>query len=233
MRLKLSNLSLIETVDWVRSHDNGLVFCCTTNELMMAKEDSEFAKKLSSADLLTTDGMPLVWLNRLRTGKGSRVYGPELMEKFTNSKDLNPSRASRDLPLTREIKHLFVGDEKNRKFFLKHGDYVVMPMKDEFETKDYDELAEIVKKSKAEIVWLGLGAKKQVETGYELKKRKVKKMIVTVGAAFDFLSGNKKQCPRWLRDRGGEWLYRLMTEPKRLAGRYWKNLWFLLRGNWD
>ncbi len=47
-------------------------------------------------------------------------------------------------------------------------------------------------------------------------------VMIGVGAAFDFLSGVKKQAPRWIQRSGFEWLYRLVTEPRRLWRRYLK-----------
>jgi N-acetylglucosaminyldiphosphoundecaprenol N-acetyl-beta-D-mannosaminyltransferase len=44
--------------------------------------------------------------------------------------------------------------------------------------------------------------------------------MVGVGAAFDFLTARTRQAPRWMREHGLEWLFRLMTEPKRLWRRY-------------
>ena len=44
--------------------------------------------------------------------------------------------------------------------------------------------------------------------------------MLGVGAAFDFFSGVKKQAPAWIRDNGFEWLFRLITEPRRLWKRY-------------
>ncbi len=44
--------------------------------------------------------------------------------------------------------------------------------------------------------------------------------LIGVGAAFDFISGRKAQAPHWLQRAGLEWVFRLGTEPRRLAGRY-------------
>jgi N-acetylglucosaminyldiphosphoundecaprenol N-acetyl-beta-D-mannosaminyltransferase len=54
----------------------------------------------------------------------------------------------------------------------------------------------------------------------EYRPRLTAPVLIGVGAAFDFLSGNKPQAPRWMRSAGLEWLFRLATEPRRLAGRY-------------
>ncbi len=47
-------------------------------------------------------------------------------------------------------------------------------------------------------------------------------VMIGVGAAFDFLSGTKKQAPEWMRAKGLEWAFRLISEPRRLVGRYAK-----------
>jgi len=103
-----------------------------------------------------------------------------------------------------------------------------MPIKERFDREDYKNLLEKINKTNGKIVWLGLGAKKQIEVANELKKRGIKKVIITVGAAFDYLSGNKKQAPKILRNSGLEWLYRLLTEPKRLWPRYSQIIKFLI-----
>jgi len=48
-------------------------------------------------------------------------------------------------------------------------------------------------------------------------------VLIGVGAAFDFNSGLKRQAPRWMQHAGLEWMFRLITEPRRLAGRYLTN----------
>ena len=48
-------------------------------------------------------------------------------------------------------------------------------------------------------------------------------LMIGVGAAFDFHSGRVKQAPRWMQRSGLEWLFRLCSEPRRLAKRYFKN----------
>lgn len=77
-------------------------------------------------------------------------------------------------------------------------------------------------------MWIGLGAKKQIVVADELYKRLPNRVYITVGAGFDFLSGNVSQAPRWLREIGGEWLYRIYREPKRLIPRYYKIIGWLL-----
>ena len=77
--------------------------------------------------------------------------------------------------------------------------------------------------SGAQIVWVGLGTPKQ---DWEVQRLAARLPVVAmaVGAAFDFLAGAKPQAPAWMQRTGTEWLYRLASEPRRLARRYaWGN----------
>jgi N-acetylglucosaminyldiphosphoundecaprenol N-acetyl-beta-D-mannosaminyltransferase len=205
--LRVSMMDLEETGRWIINNKKGAkIYCCTLNEMMMAAENKRFKKMLSGGTILTADGMPLVWEMRRKTGKGERVYGPDLMRKIQNYK----------------AKQIFIGDEKNKKYFEKLGEYIVLPYKKRFEKVDYLIMAEKIKQSRAKIIWIGLGGEKQVEVADNLAKKIPEKIYITVGAAFDFLSGNKKQAPKWMQKSGLEWLYRLANEPKRLGKRYWK-----------
>jgi N-acetylglucosaminyldiphosphoundecaprenol N-acetyl-beta-D-mannosaminyltransferase len=205
---RLSKLNLGETVDWIKSRDGGVVLCCTLNEMMMASDDNEVRGAMNRANILTPDGMPLVWWLRYKTGSCSRVYGPELLEELI----INNEKLI--------IKHLFIGDKNNKDFFEKYGEYVVLPYREKFEEEDYKMVADKISSGQAKIVWIGLGARKQIIMADELRKRVPNRIYITVGAAFDFLSGNIRQCPKLIRNIGGEWIFRLVTEPKRLSRRY-------------
>ncbi len=192
------------------------IYFCTMNEIVMADQNTEFRKKLLKLKtVLVTDGMPLVWLMKHKTGFGERLYGPEFLKRILLDDKL-------------KINNIFVGNNKNKEYFEKIGSYVVMPMRERFTERDYNSLFEKIKKMKGDIVWLGLGARKQIEVAYELKKRGINKVIITVGAAFDFLSGNTRQAPIIIRNSGFEWLFRLLIEPKRLWPRYSQIIKFLV-----
>jgi N-acetylglucosaminyldiphosphoundecaprenol N-acetyl-beta-D-mannosaminyltransferase len=209
--------TLKEILRRIKDEKGGKIYCCTLNEVVMASENMEFKKILSRGDILTPDGMPLVWGMRNKGFSGAqRVYGPDLLEKFLK------------LSKKEKIKSLFIGDKKNQNYFLKFGEYLVVPYKDKFNKNDLDKMKKFVEKSSAKLVWVALGAEKQIYVSDNLSKKLPNKVFVTVGAAFDFLSGIKKQAPVWMRNRGLEWLFRLINEPKRLWRRYFKIGYFLL-----
>jgi N-acetylglucosaminyldiphosphoundecaprenol N-acetyl-beta-D-mannosaminyltransferase len=72
------------------------------------------------------------------------------------------------------------------------------------------------------LLFIGLGCPKQ-ENWVVDHVGKVPAVMLAVGAAFDFLAGTKPQAPRWMMRSGLEWMFRLVTEPRRLAGRYFRN----------
>ncbi len=86
-----------------------------------------------------------------------------------------------------------------------------------------DEVAESVRTdrrtSRADVVWVGMGTPKQDLLVHQMSAMS-DKTFVAIGAAFDFIAGTKSQAPRWIMRIGMEWLYRLVTEPRRLAKRY-------------
>jgi N-acetylglucosaminyldiphosphoundecaprenol N-acetyl-beta-D-mannosaminyltransferase len=81
------------------------------------------------------------------------------------------------------------------------------------------QLVRRVQESGADVLWLGVSAPKQ-EVWASKWRVELARPIVCVGAAFDFLSGRKRRAPRWMRDIGAEWVFRLLSEPRRLLWRY-------------
>jgi N-acetylglucosaminyldiphosphoundecaprenol N-acetyl-beta-D-mannosaminyltransferase len=70
------------------------------------------------------------------------------------------------------------------------------------------------------VVWVGLGLPKQDEWLRRSADLFAPAVGLGVGAAFDFLAGTKPRAPEWMQAAGLEWMHRLMSEPRRLAGRY-------------
>jgi N-acetylglucosaminyldiphosphoundecaprenol N-acetyl-beta-D-mannosaminyltransferase len=187
--------------------------------LSLAVRDDGFRALLDRGDLNLPDGTPLVWLGR-RKGLHdftSRVYGPDL------------TVAVCDRGRERGVKHYLYGGspdvverfggELRRRF---PGIEIVAaesPPYRPLEPSEEAELVDRVERSGAHIVWVGLGTPKQ-DAFVEAFRDRLGVPVVAVGAAFDFLAGDKKMAPRWMQERGLEWLYRLLSEPRRLWKRY-------------
>jgi N-acetylglucosaminyldiphosphoundecaprenol N-acetyl-beta-D-mannosaminyltransferase len=77
-----------------------------------------------------------------------------------------------------------------------------------------------VAETQADLVVFGVGAPKQELWSKQYSHQLNTKVILCVGATIDFLAGEKPRAPVWVRKIGMEWLHRLLSEPKRLAKRY-------------
>lgn len=182
------------------------------------RSDAEFRNILKNADLVVPDGMPLVWLGRLRGFRQlvRRVYGPELMETFCRETGS-------------EYRHFFYGgapgvaDHLAQVEHERHGVVVAgtycppfRPLTDEEDS----EVVALINASGADVVWVGLSTPKQERWMYQHRDKLNVPLMLGVGAAFDLNTGRLQQAPRWMRENGLEWLFRLIAEPKRLWRRY-------------
>lgn len=186
---------------------------------MEAHHDRSFKEALDSADAVVPDGMPLIWLGRLRGLRlNRRVYGPELMLAFCKETAGEGYRhffyggragvpESLALALQSEIPNLQVAGTLSPPF---------RPLT----SQEDAEVVAAINAANPEVLWVGLGTPKQEIWMNQHRGRLRVPVVVTVGAAFDINSGLKEQAPAWMRENGLEWLFRLAQEPKRLWRRY-------------
>jgi len=219
----LSTLSSKETskliIKWAASRKMSYILACSMNDVVLAEKSNEVAKALSKASLVTPDGMSLVLSTRLLKGKKiERVYGPDLM--------LAICRESQDKSITHyfygstsEVLKNLIKNLKTKFPRLEIAGAYSPPFRSltGFEKKrNYKK----IKDSKSNIVWVGLGASKQILWAAEASRKLHPCVIISVGAAFDFNAGSKKQAPKWIQNAGLEWSFRLTQEPRRLWRRY-------------
>ncbi len=193
----------------------------TVSQIMEAHDAPDFRRIMNAADLVTPDGMPLVWgLRRLGYPLATRVYGPDLT-----------------LVLLRAVAgHLPVGFYGGSPAALERLQGAMRRQFPELEiayafftppfrplTAEEDErVVTEINLSGARILFVGLSNPKQ-EYWMAAHRGSVQCVMLGVGAAFDFLSGTKSQAPRWMMKIGMEWFFRLITEPRRLWKRYLKH----------
>jgi N-acetylglucosaminyldiphosphoundecaprenol N-acetyl-beta-D-mannosaminyltransferase len=214
---------------------NGYHFIAVTgmHGVTEGQHEPYFKQVLNSADLVVPDGMPLVWLGR-RQGYAlqRRVYGPELMQTFcrtTGSK----------------YRHFFYGgltgvatllaQTLQKDFGTDVAGTYSPPFRPLSKEEDEEILAQI-NAARPDVLWVGLSTPKQERWMYEHRRKLRVPVAVGVGAAFDLNSGRTPQAPRWMREHGLEWSFRLCQEPRRLWRRYlvygsefvWKVAWELL-----
>jgi N-acetylglucosaminyldiphosphoundecaprenol N-acetyl-beta-D-mannosaminyltransferase len=86
--------------------------------------------------------------------------------------------------------------------------------------EEEESLAAQVRAAAPDLLWVGLSTPKQERWMYAHRRRLRVPVMLGVGAAFDFHTGRVRQAPRWMRECGLEWFFRLTTEPRRLWRRY-------------
>jgi exopolysaccharide biosynthesis WecB/TagA/CpsF family protein len=206
--------------EWIRARDGcRSVAAADMHCIVEAQHDSSFKNILNTTDLVVPDGMPLVLLGRCQGHVlRRRVYGPDLLLAFCEES------------AGRGYRHFFYGGEPGVAERLAEslktrfpGLNVVGTCSPPFRplsAQEDAELLEMIGRAAPDVLWVGLGAPKQERWMHEHKDRLRVPLLVGVGAAFDLLSGRRKQAPRWVRERGFEWFFRLLQEPRRLWRRY-------------
>lgn len=203
---------------WVSGRESRYVCIANVHTIMEAYDSVDFKGLLNDADLVTSDGMPLVWMMRAKSVKRQeRVYGPTLMLRTIemSARDHIPIGFYGGVPAVLE-------SLINRMQARYEGLKVAFSYSPPFRTMSPDEdsaIVEQINQSGARILFVGLGCPKQ-ESWMADHRGKVEAVMIGVGAAFDFHSGVKPQAPLVMQKVGLEWLFRLLTEPHRLWRRY-------------
>lgn len=206
---------------WARAGESRYVCVATVHMVMEAYDDPSFRQAVNRADLVTPDGMPLVWMLRLLGVRDQqRVYGPDLTVHVCRAAALE------SVPVGFYGGHpdaldALVRNLENRFPRLQVAYAWSPPFRPLTEEEDA-RVVEEINGSGTRILFVGLGCPKQ-ERWMASHRGRVRAVMLGVGAAFDFHAGRVRQAPRWMHGAGLEWLFRLATEPRRLWRRYAKH----------
>jgi len=204
-------------------HSKALILSGNIHSFNLASKNKWLKEYLNSADIVRCDGAGIVW--------GAKILGYSIKQRITwadygwdlakfcagnnlslfllgNDKGIAGAAATR---LKEKIPGLQIKDTHHG-FFSKTGQ----------ESKN---IVDTINKSGANILLLGLGMPLQEKWLKEHFSTINVNIVMTCGAAFQFLSGTTKRCPKWVGDLGFEWLYRFLLEPKRMFKRS-------IIGNW-
>lgn len=192
------------------------VHLCNSYTMALARRDPKLRAALLESDLNLADGAPVAWLGR-RFGCDGPVRGPSLLNDV--------ARAG----VSHAIRHYFWGGAPGVPALLAAelcarapGLAVVgaeSPPYRELNLTEIEAVAERVRTSGADILWVGLGTPRQDYLVPDFASR-LGIAVIPVGAAFDFAAGTVQEAPSVLRGTGLEWAHRLMREPRRLWRRY-------------
>lgn len=221
--VEVAAVDLEETVrrlsQWIDVGESRFVSLATAHGVMDARRCAEARRAFARADLVVPDGMSMVWLLKVAGyARVGRVYGPDLM------------RAVCALSVERGWSHYLLGGEEavaQRLAARLEADFpglrvagLYSPPFRPLSQEENDEIVRRIDRSGARLVWVGLGSPKQDIWMANHAQSVPHAVLIGVGAAFDLLTGDLPQAPRWIQRSGLEWLFRFAVEPRRLARRY-------------
>ncbi|SRR5579883_2652839 len=217
---------------WATAKQSCYIVAANVHVVMTGYWQRSFQQVVNQAALVTPDGMPLViGLRLLGIKRQTRVYGPDLMLAWCERAAqmgmpiyLYGGTASMLDTLQHKLEQHFPG-------LTIAGTHAppFRPLTPDEEILDRDR----IHASGAPVVFVGLGCPKQ-EEWMARQQDKLQAVMIGVGAAFSFHSGEVSQAPRWMMAWGLEWLYRLLMEPNRLWQRYLvNNPAFLMLFGWQ
>ena len=224
LNTEVDNVNMKEAIQKIEqlilSKKSSYVVTPNVDHIVKLETDKEFQEVYKEADLILTDGMPLIWI--------SKIKKTPIKEKVSGS-DLFPEVCK--LAAEKGYKVFLLGAAEGvaakaaENLKVKYNGLNIVGTYSPsygFENKE-DEIEEIIKminEFKPDILAVGLGAPKQEKFLYKFRNRLNVPVSLAIGASIDFEAGNIDRAPKWMQKVGLEWFYRLCKEPKRMFKRY-------------
>ena len=228
--LPFARLNFEQTVDYVvqsiADQKPGYFITANLNYAMLSHRDKRLSEVNRNAAFLSADGMPIVWLSRLkRMPLPERVAGSDLLPALCKE---SAERGYRVFLLGAAEG---VGLEAAKKLQQKYPKLqiagVASPHLSNMSAEEEEKLCAQIKDSGAQLIFAALGQPKGEIWIAKNHHRWGNAIAVQVGASIDFAAGRIQRAPSWTHTTGLEWLYRLLQQPRRLTSRYASNALFL------
>ena len=219
----VSPVNLPQTINilekWRAEGRREYVLCTSVHGLVEAQRDPEIRTAMNRSGLTTEDGMPLVWWCQ-RSGyfNAGRVCGTDLLMAMCERSAQN-GHGHYFYGGSPRVVEAMVSRLSERFPGMVIAGYRSPPFRPLTPEEDAADIRAI-NEAHPDYVWVGLGMPKQDKWIVQHVGKIEAAALLGVGAAFDFVAGTKPRAPLWMQRLGLEWLFRLVTEPRRLAHRY-------------
>jgi exopolysaccharide biosynthesis WecB/TagA/CpsF family protein len=224
LNTEIDNLTMSEAIHEVDKlilrREDSYVVTPNVDHIVKLEVDKEFREVYKEADLILTDGMPLIWISNLKsTPIREKISGSDFFPEVCKlaaekgySIFLLGAAEGIAAKAAENLKRKFKGLNIVGTYSPSYG----------FENKEEEikEIINIVNELQPDILAVGLGAPKQEKFIYKFKDRLNVPVSLAIGASIDFEAGNIKRAPIFMQKCGLEWFYRLCKEPKRMFKRY-------------
>ena len=212
-----------QCLEWARQSGCVAMDFANTQIVTMRRHEASFRDLTTNYDCYPPDGMPLIWcLNAAGARLPDRVYGPTFMRRFLNRvpADFTHYVLGGSEECGQKLRETFTRQNPAVRFV---GSFHGKCFADgKLEGRAEEEVLAEVNRLSPDFIWVGFGTPKQqawVKRHKHLLRRGV---ILTVGFAFDVNAGMKPDAPPWMQRLGLTWVFRLLSEPRRLGPRYLK-----------
>lgn len=220
MGCQMDNLTMGETLQKVegfiadgKPHQH---VCVNVDKLVKADRDPELRRIVNGCDLISVDGMPVVWAARL-LGKPlkERVSGVDLYEALMQHAALKGWRVY--LLGAREE----VVSEVKRLYEIKYPGLVIAGYRNGYWKADEEEaIVDQIAAARADLLFVAISSPKKEHFLGQYQARMKIPFAMGVGGTFDVAVGRVKRAPLWMQKCGLEWFYRFLQEPRRMFRRY-------------
>lgn len=197
-------------------------FCIATlnlDHVVKLSANPQFRAAYAKHSHVTADGNPIVWLSRLAGQSVSLIPGSELIDPLT---DL-AARCAMPVALfgSNEETLSQAADALRARYPNLEIVFRVAPAMG-FDPESEAAAAHIaaLQASGARLCFLALGAPKQEVFAARASAVLPEVGFVSIGAGLDFIAGTQKRAPAWVQTLAAEWLWRMLSNPRRLAARY-------------
>jgi N-acetylglucosaminyldiphosphoundecaprenol N-acetyl-beta-D-mannosaminyltransferase len=210
---------LREVADRLRRQDGFALATINLDHVVKLRQMADFRRAYARQDLVTADGNPIVWLSRLSGRPVSLVTGSDLVEPLA---DL---AAREDAPVallgsTQDALARAAAALAIRYPGLRIAACLAPGQRFDPDGAEADALIERLGQSGARLTFLALGAPKQEIFAARCREALPGIGFVSIGAGLDFIAENQRRAPLWMRRLAMEWLWRMLSDPRRLARRY-------------
>lgn len=223
-KIKVLNV-LINNVlldDVLEKLTEGIVFTPNVDHIMKLQHDKEFFRAYGTADYKMCDSQILMYVSKfLGTPIREKISGSDFFPAFYNYHKNNEGikifllGAAEGVAKQAQCR---INEQVGRRIVVGSHSPSFSFEKNE---KEGEKIVKMINNSGATVLVVGVGAPKQEKWIYKYKQELSNiKIFLAVGATIDFEAGKISRSPNWMSSIGFEWLYRLISEPKRLWKRY-------------
>jgi N-acetylglucosaminyldiphosphoundecaprenol N-acetyl-beta-D-mannosaminyltransferase len=217
---------------WVADPASRCHYVVTPNvdHVVMLQHHAELKAAYCDAGMVLADGAPVLWSSRLlRQPLPERVAGSDLVPAlFQATTDHQPLRVYL-LGAAPGVAERAAANIRRRWPSVEVVGTYSPPLGFERNPEENEAILNRIEAAHPDVLVVGLGAPKQELWVHKHRKRLAAKVALCVGATIDFLAGERSRAPMWMREAGLEWLYRVASEPRRLAARYAKDAFIFPR----